>query len=100
MSQRPYLPVPGGLTPSRPEPPVRVSHRDFRFADREPACSERLCARQDPKRIRNVRRQDTIIVAEPAGVHVLTNLRDGTGLPAVIAWLCQHVDTYLAREQA
>jgi urease accessory protein len=26
---------------------------------------------------------------------LFTNLRDGTGLPAVLAWLCQHVDRAL-----
>jgi urease accessory protein len=28
---------------------------------------------------------------------LFTNLRHGTGLPAVLAWLCSHVDTALAR---
>jgi urease accessory protein len=29
---------------------------------------------------------------------LFTNLRDGTGFPAVVAWVSGHVDTYLAQE--
>ena len=29
---------------------------------------------------------------------LFTNLRDGTGFPAVVAWVSSHVDTYLARQ--